>query len=204
MDAATKLRLIEGAARLGVVLDPAQVARLDRYESLLSTWNTRINLTSVTGAQEIVERHFLDSLAVVPLLKDIETLVDVGAGAGFPGAVVAIARPELRVTSVESIRKKVAFLQTLRREVAPNLEAVCARVEAVNQTFDAAVSRATFDPADWLPIGARLVRPGGLLIAMQGGEQPPLVAPAGFQLEAEQPYSLAVGSRRLVTFRRST
>jgi len=201
MDAATKLRLKEGAARLGVGLDDGQLARLDRYQQLLSTWNTRINLTAVTDPVDVVDRHFLDSLAVVPHLGSIATLVDVGAGAGFPGSVIAIARPELRVTCVESIRKKVAFLQTLKREVAPNLEPICARAEAIDRAFDAAISRATFDPADWLPIGARLAP---FVIAMQGAEQPDLAPPSGFQLQKAVPYSLPVGSRRLLLYQRST
>jgi 16S rRNA (guanine527-N7)-methyltransferase len=198
MDAATKLK--NGAAELGVSLTDDQLARLQRHQALLSTWNTRINLTAITDPAEMVERHYLDSLAVVPLLPASGTLVDVGAGAGFPGSVIAIARPELRVTCIESIRKKVAFLQTLRREVAPNLEPIGARVETIDRTFDVAISRATWDPAEWLTIGARLVTPGGVLVAMQGTEQPELAAPAGFEPTAGRVY----GSRRLVLFKRST
>jgi 16S rRNA (guanine527-N7)-methyltransferase len=207
MDAATKQRLIDGAAQLGVVLDEGHVTRLVRLLELLSTWNTRINLTAVTEPAAVVERHFLDSLSLVPMLRSASTLVDVGAGAGFPGSVIAIARPELRVTCVESIRKKVAFLQALRREVAPNLEPVCARVEdfrATGRTFDAAVSRATWEPARWLAEGAPLVAPGGLLIAMQGAVQPPLDPPSGFSPLPVVDYSLEGGSRRLVPFFRST
>jgi 16S rRNA (guanine527-N7)-methyltransferase len=204
MEPATKLRLMEGAAALGVALDDEQLARLDRYQALLSTWNTRINLTAVTEASEVADRHFLDSLAPVPWLSEVETLVDVGAGAGFPGSVIAIARPRLRVTCVESIRKKVAFLQALRREVAPNVEPICARVEAIDLRFGAAISRATWDPAEWLPIGARLVEPGGLLMAMQGAEQPDLPAPQGFQFVRAVPYALAAGSRRLLIYHCST
>jgi 16S rRNA (guanine527-N7)-methyltransferase len=196
--------LREGAAAFGVALGPDQVARLDRFQALLSTWNTRINLTSVTEPAEVVERHFLDSLSVVPLLAGCRTLVDVGAGAGFPGSVIAIASPELRVTCVESIQKKVAFLQTLKREVAPNLEPICARAEAIDREFDAAVSRATWDPAEWLRVGARLVSPAGLLIAMQGAEQPDLPPPPGFEALPPRPYQIQGGSRRLLAFRRST
>jgi 16S rRNA (guanine527-N7)-methyltransferase len=201
MDAATKLQLKTGARALGVSLDDAQISRLDRLQVLLSTWNTRINLTSVTEAGEVADRHFLDSLAVVPLVAKCQTLVDAGAGAGFPGSVIAIALPELRVTCVESIRKKVAFLQTVRREVAPNLEPICARIEEVDRRFDAAVSRATWDPAEWLPIGARLVAAGGILIAMQGADRPDLAAPPGFDSLAPLPYSIASGSRRLLVYR---
>jgi 16S rRNA (guanine527-N7)-methyltransferase len=198
MDAATKLRLKEGAAALGVPLGDDQLARLERHHQLLSTWNSRINLTAITDPAEVVERHYLDSLAVVPHLGPIATLVDAGAGAGFPGSVIAIARPELRVTCVESIRKKVAFLQTLKREVAPNLEPVCARIETVQRTFDAAISRATWDPAEWLTIGARLAP---IVIAMQGAEQPDLPPPAGFRLRRAVPYA---ANRRLLIFERST
>ena len=90
MDPATKLLLKQRASALDVRLDDDQLARLSRYQELLSTWNTRINLTSVTDPSEVADRHFLDSLAPVPFLLDVETLVDVGAGAGFPGSVIAI------------------------------------------------------------------------------------------------------------------
>ena len=204
MEPATTQRLKEGAAALGVPLDDDQLTRLDRFQQLLSTWNTRINLTAITEPNEVVDRHFLDSLAVVPFLGDPSTLVDVGAGAGFPGGVIAIVRPKLRVTAVESIQKKVAFLQALRREVAPNLEPVCARVEKVERQFEVAISRATFDPAEWVQIGARLVAPGGLLVAMQGADQPDLTPPPGFDPPRVHPYALASGRRRLVLFHRST
>jgi 16S rRNA (guanine527-N7)-methyltransferase len=207
MNAATKQRLIEGAARLGVAIEEPQVARLARLLELLSTWNTRINLTAVTEPSAVVERHFLDSLSLVPLVRSAASLVDVGAGAGFPGSVIAIALPELRVTCVESIRKKVAFLQALRREVAPNLEPVCARVEefrSTGRTFDVAVSRATWEPARWLVEGAPLVAPGGLLVAMQGAAQPSLEPPAGFSPLPAVSYTVEEGSRRLVPFHRST
>src|SRR5438105_127511 len=114
MDAATKRRLVDGARSLGVELAPVAAEKLERYLELLLTWNRKINLTAITEPTEIVDRHFLDSLAVLPALGPAATLVDVGAGAGFPGAVLAIARPELRIACVESIRKKVAFLDTLR------------------------------------------------------------------------------------------
>lgn len=205
MDAATNLRLTTGAQALGVALDDAQVGQLARYIELLAKWNSHINLTTVVEPQQVVDRHFLDSLALVPLCRDAATLVDVGAGAGFPGLVLGIALPELRVTCVESIRKKVAFLQTLRREVVPNLEPLWARVEtlrAEQRRFGIAVSRATWDPQVWLAEGAPLVEPGGLLIAMQGSEQPALVAPDGFTEESVRPYSVAGSSRRLCPFRR--
>jgi 16S rRNA (guanine527-N7)-methyltransferase len=206
MDAANNRKLRSRAVDLGVSLDDTQLARLERYLTLLVEWNARINLTAVTDPSQIIERHFLDSLAVVPVVRGSTSLVDVGAGAGFPGVVIGIALPELRVTSVESIRKKVAFLQTLRREVAPNLEPVCARVDEVRRAgrqFAAAVSRATWDPAEWLLEGSPLVATDGLLIAMQGSEQPDLTAPAGFAEEPPRDYLIEGAHRRLRVYRRT-
>jgi 16S rRNA (guanine527-N7)-methyltransferase len=202
LDAATKQRLIVGAATLGVALDAEQVRKLVEYLTLLQTWNRKINLTAITEDRAVVELHFLDSLAVVPLVRDSRTLIDVGAGAGFPGAVLAIALPALQVTCIDGVAKKVAFLQTLRRTMAPNLEPLHARDEDIEQTFDAAISRATWDPPVWLDHGAPLVSPGGRLIAMQTGDAPRLEAPAGFATEEAIEYVVGNATRRLQPFRR--
>jgi 16S rRNA (guanine527-N7)-methyltransferase len=207
VDAANTRRLLDGARALDVSLDDHQLEKLDRYLELLLTWNRKINLTAITEPAEIVERHFLDSLAVAPLLCSARTLVDIGSGAGFPGAVLAVARPELQVTAVEPTHKKVAFLQTLAQSIAPNLTARAARHDALiaePRRFDAVVSRATWDPSEWVTQGSALVAPGGLLIAMLTTEQSPCVAPPGFMLETDR--SIPIGSlgRRLQTFRRST
>ena len=206
MDAATKRRLCEGAAQLGVELDEPLVGRFGRLLDLLLEWNRKINLTAITEPHDVVERHFLDSLALVRLLGSAETLVDVGSGAGFPGAVLALVRPALRVISVESIRKKVAFQQTIRIQLAPNFEAICSRVEDViaqGRRFDVAVSRATFDPDDWVALGSALVAPCGLLVAMRTEEQRAPTAPAGFLEEAVIEYRVAEARRFLHAFRRA-
>ena len=193
-----------GARELGVALDDAQVDKLAQYLSLLQTWNRKINLTAITEERAAVELHFLDSLAVVPLVRECATLIDVGSGAGFPGAVLAVALPSLAVTCIDAVAKKVAFLQTLKRTVAPNLEPLHRRDEAIDRSFDAAVSRATWDPAEWLAHGARLVRPGGgLVIAMQTGDAPVLAAPPGFTREPAIEYSVGGAARRIQAFRRS-
>jgi 16S rRNA (guanine527-N7)-methyltransferase len=198
------IRLADGAAELGVVLHVAAIEKLERYLQLLLAWNARINLTSVTDPVEVVDRHFLDSLAILPLLTGARTLIDIGTGAGFPGAVAAIARPDLRVTLVEATQKKVAFLRTLKRELGIDVEPVAARDEALPaNTFDAAVSRATWDPSIWLEHGARFVGAGGVLIAMQTAAQPRLDAPAGFStLDPFEPV-IAGARRRIQGFRRT-
>lgn len=203
MDKATKERLTSGARALGIALDGAQVDKLAEYLALLQKWNQKINLTAITEARAVVELHFLDSLAVARLVRDRGTLIDVGSGAGFPGAVLAIALPSLAVTCIDAVAKKVAFLQTLKRTVAPNLEALHRRDEAIERTFDAAVSRATWDPPEWLEHGARLIQVGGLVIAMQTADAPVLEAPAGFTREPPIEYSVGGAARRIQAFRRS-
>jgi len=205
VDPATKTRLLEGAGKLGVILDEPALTKLDRYLGLLLQWNRRINLTAITAPDEIVERHFLDSLAVAPLLAGVQTLVDIGSGGGFPGAVLAAVRPDLRVTAVDSIRKKVAFLETLRMEILPNLEPLTARHSDLieqRRTFDAAVSRATWDPAQWVREGAPLVRPDGFLIAMRTSDQPAPSAPPGFEARPERSYFIERAARFLSVFQK--
>lgn len=201
MDKATKERLLAGARELGVALDDAQVRKLEQYLTVLQTWNQKINLTAITEERAAVELHFLDSLAVVPLVRGCKTLIDVGSGAGFPGAVLAVALPSLAVTCIDAVAKKVAFLQTLKRTVAPNLEPLHRRDDAMHRTFDAAVSRATWDPPEWLAHGARLVHAGGLVIAMQTAEAPALAPPAGFAGEPPVVYMVGGAARRLQAFR---
>jgi 16S rRNA (guanine527-N7)-methyltransferase len=154
---------------------------LERYLGLLTTWNQRINLTAVREPSEIRRKHFEDSLTVVPHLPvEAQTLVDVGSGAGFPGAVLALACPALSVTLVESSHKKAAFLRTLVRELPlPRVRVESVRVEALREgpgfaPFDVAISRATFDLPDWLKIGLTLVHPSGTVIGMEGEELHPL------------------------------
>jgi 16S rRNA (guanine527-N7)-methyltransferase len=189
VDKATIRRLVDGAALLGVTLDEAQVRRFDEYLRLLQTWNRKINLTAITADADVVELHFLDSLAAAPLVREYTTMVDVGCGAGFPGAVLALVQPGLRVTCIDGVAKKIAFLQTLKRTVVPNLDPKHLRDDALEQTFDVAVSRATWDPPVWLDHGRRLVSPGGRLLAMQTGDAPMLEAPAGFEREPAVDYA---------------
>ena len=169
MDPALEAQLVRGAARLGVALDARTRTAFSRYLALLLRWNARIKLTSVVEPAAVVEKHFLDALAMVPAVRGADSLVDVGSGAGFPGAVVALVEPSIQVVLVESIQKKAAFLEALRRELPlPNATVLADRMErlvAERRRFAAAVSRATFAPAEWIAHGRDLVAPGGCLVA---------------------------------------
>ncbi len=168
------------AASLGVddAIDSRVEAALERYLALLLQWNERINLTAVREPSAIIEKHFVDSLALLPHLSPgAKTMIDVGSGPGFPGAVIALVRPSLAVTLVESNHKKAAFLSMLRRELPlPNVTVVAERIEAfaASPTFcrvDVAVSRATIDLPTWLSLGHSLVTsPGGIVLGMEGSD----------------------------------
>ncbi len=147
-------------------------AAVDRYIQVLLFWNRRINLTAIRDPEGIRATHFGDSLAAAAHVSaETRTLIDVGSGAGFPGAVIALARPDVAVTLVESNHKKAAFLEALRREVPiPNIRVVADRVETITDRFDVATSRATFHLPEWLSIGAKLVRPGGLVLGFEGSQ----------------------------------
>src|SRR5919197_4039110 len=104
--------LQEGAAALGASLSDEAARRLLWLRKELLRWNARVNLTAITDPREVLEKHLLDSLAILPEIRGASTLLDVGAGAGFPGIPLTIALPELRLTLVDSVGKKVAFMKS--------------------------------------------------------------------------------------------
>jgi 16S rRNA (guanine527-N7)-methyltransferase len=173
MDAARLEKIAEGAAGMGLRLGAEQLKLLGRHVDLLLKWNKSINLTAITDPDEVVEKHVLDSLAVVGVLPS-GSLLDAGSGAGFPGIPVAIARPELDVTLVDSVQKKVSFLKNVLAELRlPKVRAVAARLEG-NPSREglsrvhAAVARAYAPPQEWLTLAEQYVLPSGVAICMLG------------------------------------
>ena len=197
MDPSLERKLRDGARSVGVEVETSVVTALGRYLDILILWNRRVNLSAVRDPEAIVEKHFVDSLAVllhVPAAA--RTLIDVGSGAGFPGAVLALARPDLDVTLVESIHKKTAFLEALKRQVPiTNVHVRTARAESLDLKADVAVSRATWDVPEWLERGASLVQPGGTVLGMEGSELHEL--PRG---ATRHPYKLGNAQRAIVVF----
>ena len=200
---ATADRLREEAARLGIGLGADVVERLDSYLKLLIKWSRTTNVVGTSDPDELVRFHLADSLAVLPHLEGARRLVDVGAGGGFPGAVLAAVRPDdLEVTALEPIHKKQAFLSALRRELGLVRFTPLAERDETHRArpdfrpYDAAVSRATWSVPEWLPRGAQLVVPGGLVLGMEGREQGAL--PAG---AARHAYQLGERQRAIVVWR---
>ncbi|HEX5392034.1 MAG TPA: 16S rRNA (guanine(527)-N(7))-methyltransferase RsmG [Rhodocyclaceae bacterium] len=168
-----ELTLHEGIAALGMTLPSDQAeameAKLMAYLRLLSKWNRTYNLTAIRDEAEMVTHHLLDSLSLAPHLEGIDTLADVGSGAGLPGIPLAIVRPDLKITSIETVEKKVAFQQQAKIELKlANFTAHGARVEKTQGQFAAVTSRAFADLADFVAWSGHLVQSGGRLLAMKG------------------------------------
>ncbi len=164
-------QLVQGLAAMGVTLDAASMERALAHLQLIAKWNRVHNLTAVREPEQMVVVHLLDSLSLLPHLGAARTLIDVGSGAGFPGIPVAIARPDLRVTLLDSSHKKGTFLEQARTELGlVNVEVVCERVEQYQPEggFDVVASRAFADLADFVAQAKHLVGPGGRMLAMKG------------------------------------
>ncbi len=170
--------LREGASKLGVELGEDAAQKLLRLRDELLKWNQKVNLTAITDPREVLEKHFLDSLAVAPEVAGARGLLDLGAGAGFPGIPLRIQFPDLGVTLVDAVSKKVGFMKHAlaalglsagsravhgRAEGRPEAEGL-PRVELV-------ISRALMDLPQWAVLGSAYVADGGRLVAMLG--QPP-------------------------------
>jgi len=172
--------LTEGAAALGVKLSRTLLEHLRVYLEELQIWNARTNLTGLKDPRDMVIKHFLDSLAVLPFLGPAASLIDLGSGAGFPGLVLKLARPTLTLTLVESRQKKAAFLEYL----VSRLKLTGVTVAQTHLTpslarkwepkVDAVVSRAAFLLPRLLELAEPLLATGGLLLALKGVNLPGL------------------------------
>jgi len=168
--------------------DPTLAARLLDYLALLVQWNQAYNLTAVRDPQEMLGRHLLDSLSVVPYLP-AGPLADLGSGAGLPGLVIALARPERAVTLVESNGKKARFLREAVRQLGlAQVRVVQARAENLAEpgAYGCITARALGTLAQLVQFGGHLLRPDGQLLAMKGQYPADEIAalPAPWQVQA--------------------
>lgn len=125
-----------------------QLMQFETYYEMLVDWNTRVNLTAITARDDVIKKHFYDSLLALPLLEQDARCIDVGTGAGFPGVPLLIARPDLQMTLLDSLNKRLTFLEALIEKLGLSATLVHARAEDAGQDakyrgrFDAAFSRA--------------------------------------------------------------
>jgi 16S rRNA (guanine527-N7)-methyltransferase len=166
-----------GLAELHLSLSDDQVQALLDYQTLIGKWNKVYNLTAVRDPAEMLTHHLLDSLAAVaPLQKHLQgrglsaaSLLDVGAGAGLPGVVLAICFPTLAVTCVDTVGKKAAFIKHVSLALGlSNLTGLHARVETITQPFDVICSRAFASLSDFTVWSQAALAPGGAWMALKG------------------------------------
>ena len=190
---ALSLPLRQGLDALGLLLDEHQQNQLLSYVDLMGKWTRVYNLTAVRDPQEMLTHHLLDSLSVVlPLRRQLAdarstrlakpqgdqaaddlqkpfALLDAGSGAGLPGVVIAITCPEIQVTCLDAVAKKVAFIQQAAASLKlSNLTGLHARIETVTQPFDIISSRAFASLADFVNGSQKAIAAGGVWMAMKG------------------------------------
>lgn len=197
-----------------LALDPALAAPLLDYLALLARWNRTYNLTAVRDPHEMVGKHLLDSLAMHPYVEELAgrggALADLGTGAGLPGIPLAIVKPGLRVTLVESNGKKARFMREALRQLGLKDARVAeSRIEAFAEpgAYDAITARALATLPLILELGGHLLKPGGVLLAMKGVRPDEEIAalPAGWSVRSVEPMRVPglAAERHMVVVARS-
>ena len=160
-----------GLDALGIDLPENGIDKLLIYVALLVKWNSTYNLTAIRDRDEMVTQHLLDSLAILPYLSEVKNLADIGSGAGLPGIPLAIARPDLQVTLIDSVKKKSAFQQQAKIDLRlENVSIYSGRIEDFEELgmFDAVTARAFSSLPLLVKVGAPLLRSGARIYAMKG------------------------------------
>jgi 16S rRNA (guanine527-N7)-methyltransferase len=184
--------LAQGLVELNIALTLEQQQRTLQYVALLNKWNKVYNLTAVREPERMIGLHMLDSLAMLPHLKQTQThaqrLLDVGTGGGLPGIALAIARADMHVTMLDSLQKKTTFVrQAIGELLLTNAAVICERVEQFKpvEKFDVVISRAFAELSDFVNGAAHLLAEDGRMFAMKGVNPVDEIArlPAGFEVE---------------------
>ena len=178
--------LNEGIDQMGLALEAAQRERLLDYLALMYKWNSVYNLTSLRDPMQMVTHHLIDSLAAVPAFAGARKVLDVGAGGGLPGIVLAIARPDMNVSLIDTVHKKTAFLTQVKAELGlANVTVYTMQVQNLKAgPFDVITSRAFADLSDFVNWSGHLLAEDGRFIALKG------VAPAEEQQRLPQEWKV--------------
>lgn len=163
--------LADGIKDMHLDVSAAQQDKLLDYLALMNKWNSVYNLTSLRDPMQMVTHHLLDSLAAVPAFAGARNVLDVGAGGGLPGVVLAICRPDMKLSMIDTVHKKTAFLKQVKAELElANVTVHTMKVQEleVSDKFDVITSRAFADLTDFLNWSGHLLAEGGKFIALKG------------------------------------
>jgi 16S rRNA (guanine527-N7)-methyltransferase len=198
--------LLEAVTEMKLEITPAQQEKLLDYLALMNKWNSVYNLTSLRDPMQMVTHHLLDSLAAVPAFAGARNVLDVGAGGGLPGIVLAISRPDMKVSMIDTVHKKTAFLKQVKAELElSNVSVYTMKVQEleVSDKFDVITSRAFADLTDFLNWSGHLLEQGGKFIALKGtapAEEQERI-PAEWKISGLQPLQVPrLGAERHLIF----
>ncbi len=166
-----KEKFIAETRKLGINLTEEQLNKLDQFYNLLIEWNEKINLTRITTKEDVYLKHFYDSLTLAKVidLSTKETLCDVGTGAGFPGIVLKIVYPNLKITLVDALQKRVNYLNEIIKDLQlENIQAIHTRGEDLHDKYDVVTARAVANIEKLLKYTMHLVNNTGVFVAMKG------------------------------------
>ena len=166
-----KEEFVSELKKINIYITEEQLNKLDEFYKLLIEWNEKINLTRIIEEKDVYLKHFYDSLTLnrVVDLKEIRTLCDVGTGAGFPGIVLKIVFPNLKITLIDSLQKRVNYLNEIIKKLdLENIEAIHTRGEDYKGQYDIVTSRAVANIEKLLNYTMHLVSKDGLFVAMKG------------------------------------
>ena len=170
-----KEKLITSVDALGITLSEMQLKQFYTYMNLLVDWNKKINLTAIVEPNEIILKHFVDSLTILKYISDGTKIIDVGTGAGFPGIPLKIAKPSIEIVLLDSLQKRINFLEEVIKQLnIEKIKTIHSRVEdfgkdqKYREKFDMATSRAVANLSTLSEYLLPLVKVGGKVISMKG------------------------------------
>lgn len=190
MDEYFKYKLKELAKQIQIDLDDEQSEKFYNYMTLLLEWNEKMNLTAITEQDDVILKHFIDSMTILEYLSEAKDIIDVGTGAGFPGIPIAIMNKDKNVTLMDSLNKRINFLNEVCRDISlKNVKTVHSRAEDLGRNeefrekYDVAASRAVANLSTLAEYMLPFVKVGGVCICMKGQDTEEEVKNSEFAIE---------------------
>ena len=170
-----KNKMMELSKKINTQLNDEQITKYFKFMNLLLEWNEKINLTAITEFNDVILKHFIDSMTVLKYIENKSSIIDVGTGAGFPGIPIAIMKNDIKITLLDSLNKRINFLNEVSHELnINNIETIHGRAEELGQNkkyreiYDIAVSRAVANMTTLSEYLIPFVKVGGICICMKG------------------------------------